>query len=143
MIKELSVLLVEDDDVSAESVTRSLKKVSPDIDIIVAENGKVALDIIEDRIPDRLIKTPYIVLLDLNMPVMNGHEFLEEVRKSEKHNDLVVFVLTTSDDERDRNQAYHHHIAGYMVKSAVGPQFSKLSTLLLAYKHAIELSPRQ
>lgn len=142
MIKELSVLLVEDDDVAAESVIRSLKKVSPEIHIITAENGKIALDVIKNKIPDRLIKTPYIVLLDLNMPVMSGHEFLEEIRSSDEYKDIVVFVLTTSDDDRDRSQAYHHNIAGYMVKSAVGPQFSKLSALLHAYKQAIELSPR-
>ncbi|MGR6873307.1 response regulator [Pseudomonas sp. HK3] len=142
MIKELSVLLVEDDDVAAESVMRSLKKVSPEIHIITAENGRVALDVIKNKIPDRLIATPYIVLLDLNMPVMSGHEFLEEIRRSDEYRDIVVFVLTTSDDDRDRSQAYHHNIAGYMVKSAVGPQFSKLSALLDAYRKAIELSPR-
>jgi CheY-like chemotaxis protein len=142
MIKELSILLIEDDDVAAESVTRSLRKISPEIHIITAENGKVGLDIIQNKIPERMIKTPYIVLLDLNMPVMSGHEFLEEIRSSNEFNDIVVFVLTTSDDDRDRTQAYNHNIAGYMVKSAVGPQFSKLSALLYAYKQAIELSLR-
>lgn len=139
MIKELSILLVEDDDVAAESVTRSLKKVSSDIDIVTAENGQIALDIIEGKLESSAISRPYIVLLDLNMPVMNGHEFLEAIRSSERHKDIVVFVLTTSDDDRDRSKAYHNNIAGYMIKSSVGPQFSKLATLLLSYQAAIEL----
>lgn len=139
MIKELSILLVEDDDVAAESVTRSLKKVSADIDIVTAENGQIALDIIEGKLESSAISRPYIVLLDLNMPVMNGHEFLEAIRSSERHKDIVVFVLTTSDDDRDRSKAYHNNIAGYMIKSSVGPQFSKLATLLLSYQAAIEL----
>jgi CheY-like chemotaxis protein len=139
MIKGLSILLVEDDDVAAESVTRSLKKVSSDIEIVTAENGQIALDIIEGKRDSCTITRPYIVLLDLNMPIMNGHEFLEEIRSSEKHKDIVVFVLTTSDDDRDRSKAYHNNIAGYMIKSSVGPQFSKLATLLLSYQAAIEL----
>jgi CheY-like chemotaxis protein len=139
MIKGLSILLVEDDDVAAESVTRSLKKVSSDIEIVTAENGQVALDIIEGKREGCTITRPYIVLLDLNMPIMNGHEFLENIRSSEKHKDIVVFVLTTSDDDRDRSKAYHNNIAGYMIKSSVGPQFSKLATLLLSYQAAIEL----
>lgn len=139
MIKELSILLVEDDDVAAESVIRSLKKVVSDINIIVAENGRVAIDILQGKRPEKELPSPFIVLLDLNMPVMNGFEFLEEIRHSEEFQDLVVFILTTSNQDSDRSKAYHHNVAGYMVKSSVGPQFSKLANLLTAYKAAIEL----
>jgi hypothetical protein len=50
-----------------------------------------------------------------------------------------VFVLTTSDSDQDRSRAYHHHIAGYMVKAAVGPQFSRLARLMLTYSGAVTL----
>ncbi len=136
MIKNLNVLLVEDDDVAAESVVRSLKKVVPEVPIVNARHGREALEMINE--PGK-IKSPYIVLLDLNMPVMDGFEFLEEVRSIPDLSNTVIFVLTTSNDDRDRTQAYHHNVAGYMVKSAVGPQFSKLAHLLRSYKDAVEL----
>lgn len=140
MINNLNILLIEDDDVAAESVVRSLRKVEPDIPVVWAENGQVALDILEEKHPEKTISGPFIVLLDLNMPVMNGFEFLDQTRRSEKFDDLVVFILTTSNEDTDRTMAYHHNVAGYMVKSAVGPQFSKLAGLLSAYRCAIELS---
>lgn len=140
MSKELSVLIVEDDDVSAESITRSLRKVAPDIGIIHAEEGKTAIAILEKTHPDKVIKSPFLVLLDLNMPVMNGFEFLEYIRDSKNLQDTVIFILTTSNDDTDRSRAYANNVAGYMVKSEVGPQFAKLATLLNAYKNAVELN---
>ena len=80
MIKELSVLIVEDDDVAAESITRGLRKVAPDINLVFAEHGNIAIEILENKHPTRILKPPFLVLLDLNMPVMNGFEFLEYVR---------------------------------------------------------------
>jgi CheY-like chemotaxis protein len=140
MIKGLNILLVEDDDVAAESITRALKVVVPDVPVINAENGRIALDILNSEKRNETLKSPYIILLDLNMPVMNGFEFLDEVRKSKKLQDSVIFVLTTSNEDSDRTKAYHHNVAGYMVKSAVGPQFSKLANLLKSYKETIELN---
>lgn len=140
MNKKLNVLLVEDDDVAAESVVRSLRKVSPEIPVTIAENGKKALDILLGKNSEKKFEPPYIVLLDLNMPVMNGFEFLEEVRNSEQLKDIVIFILTTSNEDSDRTKAYCHNVAGYMVKSAVGPQFSKLASLLDSYKNAVELN---
>lgn len=139
-MKELSILLIEDDDVAAESVIRSLKKISPVIKVVTAQNGLEALEILRGIDGDRVISMPFIVLLDLNMPVMNGFDFLETIRESDEFMDLVIFVLTTSNEDSDKTKAYHHNIAGYMVKSAVGPQFSKLAKLLDSYRDAIELS---
>lgn len=138
MIKNLNVLIVEDDDVAAESITRSLKKVAPDISIVYAEHGKVAIEILEKRHPNRELKAPYLVLLDLNMPVMNGFEFLEYIREDPTLQDSVIFILTTSNDDNDRSRAYDNNVAGYMVKSAVGPQFAKLAMLMDAYRNAVE-----
>lgn len=139
MIKNLSILLVEDDDVAAEAVTRSLKKVDPKIKIIWKQNGKLALDALREKAQQKEISEPYLVLLDLNMPVMNGFEFLEHIRKDKKLNDTVVFILTTSNEDNDRTRAYHNNVAGYMVKHAIGPQFAKLATLMDAYINAVEL----
>lgn len=137
MNNELNVLLIEDDDVAAESVVRSIRKNTSDVKISIAENGQDGLDLLNKKNGEFY---PDIILLDLNMPVMNGFEFLETIRNDEGLKDLVVFVLTTSNEDSDRTKAYHHNVAGFMVKSAVGPQFSKLANLLSSYKSAVELN---
>lgn len=134
---KVNILLVDDDDVAAESVVRSLRKHAMDFPVTLACDGIEALEILRSSHPQLTIAKPYLVLLDLNMPRMNGFEFLQEVRNDEQLQDAIVFVLTTSDADSDKTRAYHEHIAGYMVKSAVGPQFAKLATLLDNYRSTI------
>jgi CheY-like chemotaxis protein len=135
----LTILLVEDDDVAAESVMRSLRKIGMQFPVVWVEDGLAALRVLHGQDPARHIQRPLVVLLDLNMPRMNGFEFLQALRADPDLCDEVVFVLTTSDADTDRTRAYHEQIAGYMVKSAVGPQFSKLAQLLLSYASAVKL----
>lgn len=134
-----SILLVEDDDVAAEGVERSLRKHAVDLPVVWAEDGRVALQILRGEHASKRVDDGVIILLDLNMPRMNGFEFLRELRADPQLRNGVVFVLTTSDSEQDRSRAYHANIAGYMVKSAVGPQFSKLTRLLQDYRESVRL----
>lgn len=135
----LTVLLVEDDDVAAESVLRALNRIGAPYPVVWAEDGVVALAALRGEDPTRRVPRPRVILLDLNMPRMNGFEFLEVLRGDPALADDVVFVLTTSDVDSDRTRAYHAHIAGYMVKAAVGPQFSKLARLLADFDEAVRL----
>ena len=135
----LHVLLVEDDDVAAEAVMRSLQRAKIDTPVIWVEDGQAALDVLRESDECRKAPRPRIVLLDLNMPRMNGFEFLEAIRADERLKDEVVFVLTTSSADTDRNRAYNENVAGYMVKSSVGPQFAKLVNLLDGYRQAVQL----
>lgn len=135
----VSILLVEDDDVAAEAVTRSLAKNGVAWPVVVAEDGLAALDILRGRDPVRRLSYPYIILLDLNMPRMNGFEFLRELRDDKALSSAVVFVPTTSDAPSDRDRAYRENIAGYMVKAAVGPQFSRLAKFLEEYRTTVLL----
>jgi CheY-like chemotaxis protein len=136
---KLSILLVEDDDVAAESVERSLRRHEVDFPLVWAEDGAVALQILRGEHPSKEISAPRIILLDLNMPRMNGFEFLQELRADKRLERSVVFVLSTSDSDGDRSRAYHEHIAGYMVKAAVGPQFAKLARLIVDYSNSVKL----
>jgi CheY-like chemotaxis protein len=77
------------------------------------------------------------VLLDLNMPRMNGFEFLRELRSDRELRRTVVFVLTTSDIQSDRMRAYEECIAGYIVKSRIGPQCSGLARFLTEYREMV------
>ena len=139
LVPALTILLTEDDDVAAEAVVRSLQKAGLRFPVVWAEDGMQALAALRGEDPARPVPRPRVVLLDLNMPRMNGFEFLQALRADADLRSDVVFVLTTSDADTDRTRAYHEQIAGYMVKSAVGPQFSRLAQLLGLYQHVIRL----
>ena len=134
---DISVLLVEDDDVAAEAVRRSLSRSGVHFPVVWVEDAREALVVLRGQSARAIVERPRIVLLDLNMPGMSGIEFLSALRADRALRDEVVFVFTTSEAEEDRSRAYREQIAGYMVKSAVGPQFGKLAGLLLAYREAV------
>lgn len=138
MRAQLNVLLVDDDDVAREAVARSFKKNSVSVSLVCAQDGQEALEILRGQ-HDIKIAKPLLVLLDLNMPRMNGFEFLEALRADDALRETVVFVLTTSDSDTDRSRAYHDNIAGYMVKTAVGPQFKHLISLMDVYEQTVYL----
>jgi CheY-like chemotaxis protein len=133
-----SVLLVEDDDVAAEAVMRGLRRNGVSCPITCAEDGVSALQILRGTHSERRIAKPYLVLLDLNLPGMNGVEFLQELRADAALRETLVFVLTTSGADRDRANAYQQNVAGYMVKASLGPQFSILARFLTEYGLAIK-----
>ena len=137
--KSINVLLIDDDDVAAEGVLRSLRKNNVLCTLTHAEDGLEGLEVLRGLHPTKTVKTPFLVLLDLNMPRMDGFEFLTHIRSDERLQNTVVFVLTTSGADTDMNRAYQESIAGYMVKSAVGPQFVKLINLLQSYRDAVTL----
>jgi len=135
----VTVLLVEDDDVDAEAVIRSIRRSQVPVDVVWVEDGVEALEVLRDQHPSERVERPVIVLLDLNMPRMDGFEFLQALRSDPDLRDLVVFVLSTSSADADRMRAYHENIAGYLVKSSIGPQFARLARLLLSYRTAVTL----
>ncbi|MDE8654030.1 response regulator [Novosphingobium album (ex Liu et al. 2023)] len=135
---KVDVLVIDDDDITAEMVERALMKVPGEFRVIAARDGVAGLEKLLGR-ADASVDRPNIILLDLNMPRMNGFEFLEAVRGSPELRDSVIFVLTTSDVETDRSSAYSWHVAGYMVKSSIGPKFAGLARLLGEYSSAVDL----
>jgi CheY-like chemotaxis protein len=137
--RTFNILVVDDDDVAAEAVVRGLRKNAVHCPIILAENGDIALQLLKGADPSRHIDRPYLVLLDLNMPQMNGFEFLRALRLDDELRGTVVFVLTTSDSDIDRGRAYQESIAGYMVKSGLGPQLRGLARFLIEYRSVVLL----
>ena len=116
-MKKNRILLVEDDELDVISVKRSLNKLDVDYELFTAYNGIEALEILNgtDTKP-RLTTLPDVVLLDLNMPKMNGIEFLTAVRTDERLKSMKVFVMTTSGEEADRRTAESLGISGYLIK---------------------------
>ena len=121
----VSILLVEDDDVDILNVQRAFKKMNYPNPLYVAHNGVEALDMLRGTNGvSKLSPTPRIVLLDINMPMMNGLEFLKEIRQDKELQSLSAFVLTTSSDHHDLAEAYSSHVAGYLVKPLNFESFS-------------------
>lgn len=108
-----SILLVEDDELDIISVQRSLKKIDGEYELHVAYNGKEALSLLLDRQPALI---PDVILLDLNMPKMNGTEFLKVLRSNEKLKAIQVFIMTTSAETADRMATEALGISGYVIK---------------------------
>lgn len=108
-----SILLVEDDELDVISVERSLKKLESEYDLKTAYNGIEALEILKNM---GLGIVPDVILLDLNMPKMNGIEFLRIIRNDDSLKDIRVFVMTTSSEISDRAEAEELGISGYIIK---------------------------
>jgi len=115
MNKVVNILLVEDDNLDVIDVKRTLDKMNILNNMRVAKNGEEALQILKDK-DGMLNAKPDIALIDINMPKMNGLEFLSAVRKTETLKDLKCFIITTSDEKIDRVAAKELGVSGYIVK---------------------------
>ena len=131
-------LIVDDDQVSVMAIKRALKKLKILNPVIVAKDGQEALDVLRGE-QGASIWPPYLVTLDLNMPRMDGFEFLEEVRKDKTLHRAVIFVLSTSDAPKDVATAYGANIAGYIVKDDLGDSFVKALNMIDSYSKIVEL----
>lgn len=134
-LENVTILVVDDDEVDALGVKRAFRQVKMTNQIIVAEDGRDALH----KLRSGSVTKPFMILLDLNMPRMNGFEFLQAVRKDEGLHDAVIFVLTTSNDVKDMRNAYHHNIAGFIVKGGDKDGFHNAASLFEQYARTVDL----
>ena len=133
--KTLNILLVEDDQVDVMNVRRAFQKNRITNPLYVAGDGIEALSML------RSAKVPLarrIILLDLNMPRMNGIEFLRELRNDPALSVTPVVVLTTSNDERDKIDAFNLNVAGYLVKPVTFINFVEVMAALNKYWTLVE-----
>jgi len=135
--KLVSILLVEDDQVDIMNIQRAFKKNNIVNPLHVANNGVEALVMLRGE--KKLNPLPKIVLLDINMPQMNGIEFLKEIRNDEELKSLHVFIMTTSSDENDRWEAYQLNVAGYILKPLSFEKFTSSVSILNNYWKLCEL----
>lgn len=133
--KETTLFIVDDDDIDAIALERALRKLRLLNTVMRARDGREALELLRaGKIP-----SPYIILLDLNMPRMNGLEFLEALRTDPLLTHAVVFVLTTSKSDEDLVAAYRKHVAGYVFKQHMDRDFLEVIGLIEHYWRLVEL----
>lgn len=135
----LNIVLIEDDDIESEAVSRSLELVQIPYQIAVFTNAADALVQLREQKKYLERALPFLVLLDLKLPYVHGLEFLDRVRQDPILRAAIVFVLSASDAEEYRAAAYDRQVAGYFVKSRLGPDYARLADLLHAYWQVVEV----
>lgn len=133
--KMIHILLVEDDEVDVMNVKRAFKKNNITNPLYTASDGVEALSILRgsDSEPSPIPRERRLILLDLNMPKMNGIEFLRELRSDANLKHIPVVMLTTSNEDRDKVEAYNLNVAGYILKPVTFDNFTQVMATLNNY----------
>jgi len=129
MNSDQALLLVEDDDIDAMTVRRSLRELGSPNPLHRVTNGEEALAYLRDPANPR----PGLILLDINMPRMNGIEFLDHAKHDPALCSIPVVVLTTSKEDTDRFNSFSKNVAGYMVKPVDYEQFVEVMRKIRDY----------
>ncbi|CAH0334516.1 Response regulator rcp1 [Flavobacterium sp. CECT 9288] len=134
MTKALNILLIEDDEIEVMKFNRVLSNLKTTHKIVEANNGEEAITILKEKemIPD-------IIVLDLNMPKINGIEFLGILKSDEYLKYIPAIILTTSSNRSDLFECYKIGIAGYLLKPLKYDEYVDRVTKLVEYWSANEL----
>jgi CheY-like chemotaxis protein len=140
-LSRMHLVLLEDDDVDAEFVIRALRRSGIGALVTHFYDGMEAVKAMLGSQRNSLTMWPLVILLDLNMPGLDGFEFLDILRSDPELGRAVVFVLTESKRSEDIAAAYDRQVAGYLVKSNLGDDYSLLPQLLVTYCRLVALVP--
>ncbi len=142
MKDDRTFLLVEDDDIDVKIIVRAFREIGISSPLVVKRNGEEALTYLEEKCnstSSNRSALPDLILLDLNMPLMNGIEFLETMKANEQLKRIPVIVLTTSKDENDRTASFALGIAGYIIKPTSFEDFVEAMKIVDTYWTLSEL----
>lgn len=132
-MKPKSILLIEDDEFDVITVQRSIGKLNIDIELRTAYNGEEALKLL--NLDSKSKYVPDLILLDLNMPRMNGVEFLKAMKEYEHLQELKVYVMTTSTDPEDRKASEELGVSGFLIKPLNFNENSKKNSSMEYFIH--------
>jgi CheY-like chemotaxis protein len=137
----VTLLLVEDDDIDAEMVELCMRRGKIANPLMRARDGVEALDLLRGTNGARKIPAPVMLLVDIRMPRLDGIGLIQAVRADPLLTRTVIFVLTTSDSDRDRMAAYDSHVAGYVLKSNTHDELLSLTKMLEYYLMIVVAPP--
>jgi CheY-like chemotaxis protein len=137
----VTILLVEDDDIDAMAVQRGLSAAKINNPVVRARDGVEALELLKGSVGKKRLAPPYLLLVDIRMPRLDGLGLVRAIRSDPALQRTIIFILTTSDSEVDRANAYNEHVAGYIVKSNSPEQFIRLAHMLEYYIMIVEVPP--
>ena len=123
------ILLVEDDTVDAMTVERAVKELKVKNQLVHSSDGEEALEYLRNQDNEK----PCLILLDLNMPRMNGIEFLKAIKNDDILKSIPVVVLTTSRGEQDKVESFRLSVAGYIVKAVDYKKFVETIRMIDLY----------
>jgi CheY-like chemotaxis protein len=135
----IRILLVEDDDGDAKAVVRTFEKAKIANPIVRALDGIEAMEILRGTDKQPKLAPPYLLLVDLNMPRMDGIQLVTAIREDPELHDTIIFMLTTSNRAEDKEAAYSLNVTGYILKEKAGEDFLKLFTLVDTYWRIVEM----
>jgi CheY-like chemotaxis protein len=135
----IRILLVEDDDGDAKAVERTFLKARIANPIVRALDGIQALEIMKGTDRNQPLPPPYLLLVDLNMPRMNGFQLVTAIREDPNLHDTIIFMLTTSNRAEDKQSAYDLNVTGYILKEKAGEDFLQLFSLVETYWRIVEM----
>lgn len=137
--KITNILLVEDDYLDIMNVERELKKIGINQPLHVARNGREGLKMLRGEGVPKITPAPQVILLDINMPKMNGIEFLTELRHDPEFSHIPVFIMTTSNDETDRMAMQKLQVSGYILKPLSFDDFNNNQSSLDSFSLFLDL----
>jgi CheY-like chemotaxis protein len=135
----ICILLVEDDDGDAKAVERTFLKARIANPLLRAKDGVEAMEILKGTESQAPLASPYLLLVDLNMPRMNGIQLVTAIREDPDLHETIIFMLTTSNRAEDKQAAYSLNVTGYILKERAGEDFLKLFSLVDSYWRIVEM----
>ncbi|MFH1867415.1 MAG: response regulator [Candidatus Omnitrophota bacterium] len=141
----IDILIIEDNETDVKIALRAFKKIKQKSNVYIVNNGEEALNFIhnEGEYKDRdKFPTPDIILLDINMPKMDGFQFLQIIKKDTEYSNIPVIMLTTSRNEDDIAKSYEYGAASYIQKPVSYENFVEFVDGFNYYWHKIKKTPK-
>lgn len=136
-----TILLVEDEPLDVQNIKNAFNRNGMPYDLVVAENGQQALQMLLGQGFPKLKPTPQIILLDIRMPIMDGINFLSRLRSIPELKASNVYILTNSDEEKHKIDSYNLNVAGYILKPEAFQDLVTTIGSLINYWKLIEIPP--
>jgi hypothetical protein len=109
------------------------------VPVLTARDGQEALELIEAETARPGPKRPIVIVTDINMPGLSGHDLIDHLRRDPRHANSVIFVLTSSDLPSDLERAYKNQVAGYMIKDTTGATIKRSISMLAQYCDVVSI----